>query len=234
MLNQQFWEKYFRTYDVLNRAIPYQELMQDLLTHVQPRTGESILDAGSGTGNLSILLSGKGAQIVAIDYSEAGIELHQEKDKNAKVVLGDLTRPLPFVNDYFDKVVSNNVLYTLPPETRGQTIAEFYRVLKPGGKVVLANVHTSYKPINILIAHVRQSLRQLGLIRTAQEIISFSIQILKVFYYNHLIVRENASGGYQFMREGEQQTLLKQAGFRMCTPSQLSFSQQSFIVSALK
>ena len=40
MNNKVFWEKYFRTYDVLNEAIPYQKLMEDLIRACEAKRGE--------------------------------------------------------------------------------------------------------------------------------------------------------------------------------------------------
>jgi len=61
MLDTKFWRKYFKSYDILNKAIPYQELLRDIVEAVSVKNGDRIFDAGSGTGNLSILLKAKGA-----------------------------------------------------------------------------------------------------------------------------------------------------------------------------
>ncbi len=66
MNNKVFWEKYFRTYDVLNKAIPYQKLMEDLIRVYEPKRGDLIFDAGSGTGNLCIRLKECGSKRVQL------------------------------------------------------------------------------------------------------------------------------------------------------------------------
>ena len=81
MLDSNFWKKYFKTYDLLNRAIPYQEVLSDIYQEAKPKKGQVVLDAGSGTGNLSLIMSQSGARVIGLDFSQAGIELHQKKDR---------------------------------------------------------------------------------------------------------------------------------------------------------
>jgi len=50
MLDEKFWQKYFRSYDILNKAIPYQELLRDIVEATSVKDGDRIFDAGSGTG----------------------------------------------------------------------------------------------------------------------------------------------------------------------------------------
>ncbi len=95
-MGQQFWENYFLTYDLLNEAIPYQELMKDLIRVLEVEKGDLIFDAGSGTGNLCILLKEYGAKPIGYDFSEKAINIHLMKDPDAEVYLGDLINKLPF------------------------------------------------------------------------------------------------------------------------------------------
>jgi ubiquinone/menaquinone biosynthesis C-methylase UbiE len=94
MNNKVFWEKYFRTYDVLNEAIPYQKLMEDLIRACDAKRGDLILDAGSGTGNLYIRLKEYGSKPVGFDFSDKAIKIHLAKDQNAEIYFGDLTNTL--------------------------------------------------------------------------------------------------------------------------------------------
>ncbi|PIR43223.1 hypothetical protein COV24_03880 [candidate division WWE3 bacterium CG10_big_fil_rev_8_21_14_0_10_32_10] len=72
MLSKKFWEKYFKTYDVLNVLIPYQELLDTIIDKLKVKPGEKILDAGSGTGNLAIKLEMLGAQVTGVEYFKKG------------------------------------------------------------------------------------------------------------------------------------------------------------------
>jgi ubiquinone/menaquinone biosynthesis C-methylase UbiE len=214
MLDQKFWEKYFIAYDILNQAKPYQSLLSEIISRADPKIGQLALDAGSGTGNLCLRLEERGIKVTGLDYSKAGIKLHKSKNHRANIVYGDLNKTLPFPGEYFDLIVSNNVIYTLPKNIRPKIYKEFYRILKPGGRIVVSNIHQGFRPMNIFISHIKQSLKEKGLINTFFDIIKFVLPIFKMFYYNHLIQKENRFGNYSLMEENEQINLMRQAGFQ--------------------
>lgn len=234
MLNQKFWDKYFKTYDVLNKAIPYQDLLNDIIEEAKIQKGDLIFDAGSGTGNLAILLKEKGARVIGLDFSEAGIRIHKQKDNQAEIVHGDISEKLPFEDNYFDKIVSNNVIYAIPKEKRELVFKEFYRILKPGGLIVIANVHKGFKPLAIFIDHLKRSLKKFGFFKTLKDLIVLGFSTLKIFYYNYKIKKEHKTGSYDFMYKGEQKDYLSRAGFKNSFDEKLVYSSQGFLAKALK
>ena len=139
MLDAEFWQQYFKTYDILNIVIPYQELMEELIKESVVNKGDLVLDAGAGTGNLAVRLKQRGANVVALDNSEEGLRQLRVKDQEIGIIFHDLAKPLSFSDDYFDKIVSNNVIYTLAPGDRDKVFKEFYRILKPGGILIMTN-----------------------------------------------------------------------------------------------
>lgn len=234
MDDKLFWEKYFLSYDILNEAIPYQKLMDDLIYALEVKNGELILDAGSGTGNLCIMLKEYGAKPIGFDISKKALEIHRKKDKDAEVYLGDLREELPFPDNYFDKIVSNNVLYTINKNSRLFVIKELYRVLKSGGKFVMANVHTGFKPIIILKDHLRQSKSKNGLLKTIIDLNKNILPIAKMIYYGGLLVAKHNTGEYAFLQENEQNYLLKQAGFKIDMNTLMTYSNQSYLDRGIK
>lgn len=234
MLDSNFWRKYFRSYDILNKAIPYQELLEDIIAAAKIKDEERVFDAGSGTGNLSILLKAKGAKVVSFDFSKEGLELHRRKDPSAETIQGDLTKPLPFADGAFDIIVSNNVIYTLDKKMRPDIFKEFYRVLKPGGRIIIANVHQGFAPIKIFTAHLRRSFAELGALATLKDLIRLGAVVIKMFCYNSVIKRENKSGSYDFMTETEQQDLLRGAGFSQISDNKITYAGQSYLNRAVK
>jgi ubiquinone/menaquinone biosynthesis C-methylase UbiE len=234
MNNKTFWEKYFRTYDVLNEAIPYQKLMEDLIRACEAKRDDLIFDAGSGTGNLCVRLKEYGSKPVGFDSSEKAIKIHLSKDQDAEVYFGDLTEALSFPNNYFDKIVSNNVLFTIDKNARLNVIRELHRILKVGGKLVIANVHTGFNPLIIFSDHLKQSIISKGILETAKDVPKNIFAICKMFYYSYWIIRKDRNGKYLFMQENEQRNLLIEAGFNNVNDTVKTYSNQSYLDIGIK
>ena len=97
-----------------------------------------ILDVGTGTGFLAILLSELGHKVTGIDIAEGMLEIAKKKAdaQNLKIdfMPGDAEN-LMFEDNEFDCVFSRHLLWTLPnPE---KAIGEWVRVTKPEGKIVV-------------------------------------------------------------------------------------------------
>lgn len=227
-LNAQFWKKYFEVYDVLNELIPYQELLETIVGKLDVQPSDLILDAGSGTGNLAVAIEKKSGRVVGIDMSEAGVERHKKKIPNADVRVGDLTEPLPFPNDHFDKLCSNNVIYALPVNKRPFVFSEFYRVLKPGGIIVISNVHEKFAPKKIYRYHIKKSLRK-NPFKLAIKLLGYTVPTIKMFIFNKKIKKEHQSGNYNFMKADDQKQLLEQAGFTDVSDSILVYASQAIL-----
>ena len=234
MDDKLFWAKYFKTYDILNEAIPYQRLVEDFLESLNINEGDLILDAGSGTGNFCIRLKACGAIPIGFDFSEKALEIHRRKDSSAITYLGDLTDRLPFPDDSFDKIISNNVLYTINKNLRLGVVQECYRVLKPEGKMVIANVHTGFNPVIIFLDHLKETHRINGSLQTTKDFLRKGYFVAKMFYYSHCLIKRNNSGKYAFLEKYEQRDLLKQAGFREIADTVKTYSDQSYLDTGIK
>ena len=104
-----------------------------------PRRGELILDAGCGTGrNLKPLLL-NGSAAVGVDFSYAMLQVARRRIVDASVALADLQASLPFGDRLFDAVLCALIGEHLN-ELR-VAFDEFYRVLKPGGRLVFSVYH---------------------------------------------------------------------------------------------
>ncbi len=233
MLSTQFWEKYFQVYDVLNQLIPYDELLASIVTALDVHPGDTIFDAGSGTGNLALKLHQAGARVTGLDRSEVGTAIHRAKVPG-KVIAGDILAPLPFPDASFDKVCSNNVLYTLPLEKRLSVVRELYRVLKSGGMIALANITQGFRPFEIYTAHLWIDSERHGFLPMLGRIFRLLGPTAKMFYYNWLIKREHSGAQAPLPTEAEQRQLLLDVGFRDIAPGQRVYAGHGILHTAVR
>lgn len=231
MLNSRFWKNYFKVYDVLNLLIPYQELLETICNELEIKSGERILEAGCGTGNLALKIKERGGEVIGLDNCKEALDIYRKKDPEAKLVLADLREKLPFPDNYFDKIASNNTLYILPKEKQLDVLKELYRILKPGGKIVLANLKKGWKSGKIYISGIKKNLKKEGGYSTFLKIIKMIIPTIKVFYYNYLIKKETQ---YYFCGFNEQKELLKRAGFKKVSETKLVYANEAILNSAYK
>jgi len=99
---------------------------------------KTVLDVGTGTGFLALLLSEMGHKVKGLDLSPGMVEQARrngaERGLDAEFAVGD-AELVPEPDAAFDVLVNRNVLWTLPrPE---KALADWKRVLKPGGLVVV-------------------------------------------------------------------------------------------------
>ncbi|MFD7977369.1 class I SAM-dependent methyltransferase [Streptomyces sp. NPDC059071] len=103
-------------------------------------TGRRILDAGCGAGPLSAALRDRGATVTGIDVSAGMLALARRRlGDDVPLHVADLSEPLPFADGAFDDVIASLVLHYL--EDWGPTLAEFRRVLGPGGRLIASVDH---------------------------------------------------------------------------------------------
>ncbi|HTS01260.1 MAG TPA: methyltransferase domain-containing protein, partial [Thermoanaerobaculia bacterium] len=111
------------------------------LLKLVPR-GLSVADVGCGTGLLTLGLAAVAGRVHAVDSSERMVRLAREKVRRAG--LGNVTvrkasaEDLPFADATLDGVFAFHLLRHLPRPA--EALAEFGRVVKPGGRVVLVEL----------------------------------------------------------------------------------------------
>lgn len=114
---------------------------------VAPVAGERILDVAAGTGTSSAALARSGARVVAVDFSPGMIAEGRRRHKKIEFIEADAEK-LPFGDDEFDAVTISFGLRNV--NNPKQALSEMYRVLKPGGRLVICEF--SKPPVAILRA----------------------------------------------------------------------------------
>lgn len=103
---------------------------------------ERVLDVGCGRGYLARRLSaavGPTGRVMGVDPSARAVELAaQSAPANCRFIVGT-AQDLDFEDRSFDLVVSTLAVHHIPPAERARAFAEFRRVLRPGGRLLVAD-----------------------------------------------------------------------------------------------
>ncbi len=112
--------------------------------------GKRLLDVAAGTGDSSIALAKRGAEVISTDFTHAMLRLGPMKFR--KKELANLiwassdadAQALPFKDAAFDGLT---ICYGIRNvEQRGKAYGEFLRVLKPGGQLTILEFSTPVVP----------------------------------------------------------------------------------------
>ena len=111
----------------------------------EEKKDQKVLDVGCGSGAFTIRLAQMGFQTVGVDISPRMIEVakkltlererERERLKNVEYYVSDLLN-LPFDVNSFDIIFAGAALHHLPDDL-DKCAVEFYRILKPNGKVFM-------------------------------------------------------------------------------------------------
>ncbi|ODH01887.1 methyltransferase type 11 [Nostoc sp. KVJ20] len=105
---------------------------EDLLQLLNPQPGESILDLGCGTGQLTEKIAQSQAEVMGVDYASAMIEKARENYPHLRFEVADARNFQ--VDKPLDAVFSNAVLHWV--KEADSAIASIHQSLKPGGRFV--------------------------------------------------------------------------------------------------
>jgi ubiquinone/menaquinone biosynthesis C-methylase UbiE len=130
------YEAWAPRYDAPNPAVEVDETeVHGLLADVQGRVA---LDAACGTGRHSAYLRERGFDVIGVDSSRPMLAVAESKVPDGDFRLADLAA-LPVDDEAVDLVVCSLALTHV--ERLEPVIAELARVTRPGGSVILSDIH---------------------------------------------------------------------------------------------
>jgi ubiquinone/menaquinone biosynthesis C-methylase UbiE len=118
------------------------------------RNGEDLLEVATGTGAQLVELARRNpsGRSVGVELSEG--MLRQTRRRLAEAGLGQVeliaasALELPLDDDAFDLVVNGYMLDLLPRDDIARALAEYHRVLRPGGRLMLSNMTKGERPLH--------------------------------------------------------------------------------------
>ncbi|MBK9566021.1 MAG: class I SAM-dependent methyltransferase [Saprospiraceae bacterium] len=132
-------------YDLaIKLTMPEKKFRRILIEEINPQDDESILEFGFGTGQNLIMVKNQNQSIklTGLDIDPKVKDIANYKlDKNKHSVPLDLYdgNMFPYPDHHFDKIYSCLVFHQLDADSKANSLKEIYRILKPGGELIIAD-----------------------------------------------------------------------------------------------
>ncbi len=125
-------------------GLDYETIVENVVDTAEPRAGMRALDVETGTGFIARQLSigvGPTGHVIGVDQSDEMVEQARLGARSAGLTLRSDWRTasadrLPFADAEFEIVTCGAVFHRLPTD---QFLSEAHRVLKPGGRLIIAD-----------------------------------------------------------------------------------------------
>jgi ubiquinone/menaquinone biosynthesis C-methylase UbiE len=138
-------EHYVSNYNISTEIIHYGPLCpgEDKLQLLGDLKGLRVIELGCGAGQNSIALARAGARVTALDFAESQLDkgraLAQKEKIDIEFIARDISDLSPYDDSSFDLGFSSCTISFV--EDIVKTFAEAFRVLVPGGRFVLCDMH---------------------------------------------------------------------------------------------
>lgn len=132
-------------HDIFSFRGRWRKLRQRTIAFARLQPGEQVLDVGCGTGTLAMEVSrlvGRAGRVAGVDPGEQQIARAHAKAVRRNLPIDfqiGVIEQLPFPDQMFDVVFSTLMMHHLPKSLKRQGFGEISRVLKPGGRLVIAD-----------------------------------------------------------------------------------------------
>lgn len=140
---RRVWSSRVATWDQ-HGSVALAPVTAAVLNAARVRPGAQVVDLGCGTGQISLPLALRGAQVLAVDVSSAMIRrLQSEASEHGATSLDGLALPieeLVLPPGSVDLVVSSYALHHLRDPDKARLVTTAYGWLRPGGRLVVADM----------------------------------------------------------------------------------------------
>jgi ubiquinone/menaquinone biosynthesis C-methylase UbiE len=138
---REYWSKRSETFDLaFGHHIPegpeFDAWAAAIRDHLGPEP-RKVLELACGTGEVTKLLLSLGHEVTALDFSDAMLAVARRKHlgrEGLRFLLADAENPME-PDETYDAIVCRHLVWTLT--TPRQALGEWYRVLKPGGLLLV-------------------------------------------------------------------------------------------------
>ena len=113
-----------------------------LVTRSGVRPGDSVLDVGSSSGYLArrLAAAGRSVRVTGVDPSEPAIAYARRHAGPGMTFTVGVAQRLPLPDSSFDVVTCTLAMHHIPRDQRRAAVAEMYRVTRPGGRLLIADM----------------------------------------------------------------------------------------------
>jgi len=141
------WESIFKKKGKV--FIKPQEDMNKVIKLLKKEKVKRVLDLGCGSGRHVVMLAKAGFDVYGTDISKQGLKLTRKwlKESNLKARLKQAScyKRFPFKDNFFDAIISIQVIHHAKIKNIRYCISEMERVLKPGGIIFVSVTKSSYR-----------------------------------------------------------------------------------------
>ena len=143
-LRRKDWDEHVGDLEQMVDTAAFRALRDRIIALADLQPGDEVLDVGSGTGLLALAAAPLVARVSALDVSPAMCaylerKVRSEGVENVETVLAGADE-LPLADCSFDVVISNYCFHHLGDAEKLRALAEVRRVLRPGGRLVFADM----------------------------------------------------------------------------------------------
>ncbi len=165
------WERHVDDVEHLARGRGFRELRDRIVQLAGLARGAVVVDLGAGTGLLTLAVAGRVQEVWAVDSSRAMGEYLRVKAEsaaldNVRVVHAPVAN-MPLIDGVADVVLSSYCFHEMRERDKRRALGEAFRVLRPGGRLVIGDMMFSLNPLDprsrLVVGRALRSIARRGL-----------------------------------------------------------------------